>query len=644
MNATSAITTENLLEVLPEDVAPLIPPKEDDEADIETPSLTNTAYHTKLLNYLTARLESNKESRLRRVRRFARTDQMISTWQKLSPEDSIREAEAENSGKSQGIPLNVPLTKANLEDTTSFFAEIFAPIGGNFYASPTKRDVSASLQLLTKKMNEDSKHNAYYAEVAQAMSSLFKYNLTGFLVEWSEEAELDRGVGNRTTALDLYNFFYDDSVQDVHKLHAEGEWSAIAEVKSRLWLVRKNRKENLENLDKVLLDTNPSNHSAYGTAKYYRNPPAETNIESDGSDSKSGHNDNSSASPNFDWDSIGLGDNSEPITIPGYEVVTMFCWISKKQFKIPVSEEEGAEDLGLFKFRIVNGDTIISMTELTPVQNELPTYLSRMDRDELREASRSAAEHIKPFQSFVSFLLNTHIAGVRSNIWGYTVYDPNQIDGSKLKPGDVSGMIPLKQTGKDVRSAFARIRGEVDTRGNLADAGMMMDFIKQFYPNQALPSQVAGIDRAVSNQVSTIVQGATRKMNMFCRIVDAGLMRNVRGAQFNNLQAFDSEKAAFKQLKAEEISNLLNSGLGQLNREAAAAHIKDMIFTLTQNPEVAATIDMQGLYTLYSAMLTIGFDLGELVKQQPQQPSGEGGAQPGPEQGVQPSPEGMIPV
>lgn len=46
--------------------------------------------HLKLNTYLTGRLSAGVIARDRRTKRYGKIDRLISTWQKLSPEDSAR--------------------------------------------------------------------------------------------------------------------------------------------------------------------------------------------------------------------------------------------------------------------------------------------------------------------------------------------------------------------------------------------------------------------------------------------------------------------------------------------------------------------------------------------------------------------------
>lgn len=595
------------------------------EAESKTDMVMAKKDHDSLLAYLLSRLNSEQHTRTARIQRYARVDQMVSTWQKLSPEDSKREYREEINGKLQAIPMNLPIAQAHIDDAVAFYSEIFAPIGGNFYATPGKFKDSEAMKALIEIMQADTQQSQYYAQVTAVMRSLNKYNFGGFHVVWQDGIQGAAGAasqsGNRVEALDVYNFMYDQTVKDVSKFHLNGEWCAQFKQVNRLWLIRQKLKGGTMNIGEILDATEVEGNYGLGqkgmTAKYYKNPPASTQLNEDGSDTRTGEG----AQADVDWDSFGLGlgkDNEVPIS--GHEATHMYCWINPNQFGL---SEKNIDSLQLWQFTIVNAKWIISASHVEEA-SEIPIYISRLNQDEMAAAARSIAEHLRPFQRFISFLVNTHVEGVRSNIWGLKALDPAMFDVSALKNGETSGILVSKIPNRDVRTGFMNLKNESDTRSNISDAGSILELMKQFFPNQALPSQVAGIDRAVTSQVTAVMQGAMRKLHMMVRLIDSSLMQPVRTAQYRNIALYDPDKAKLKGITEETVAALLNSGLGQIGREASAEAIRTLIFALIQNPDSAQQYDLPALYTLWSRLLNIGTDLGEFVKAAPPMNPGAG--------------------
>lgn len=589
----------------------------------ESTELT-TEQHQELLAYLLHRLTLGAERRKSRVQRWAKIDQVVSTWQSLSPEDSKRQEREDSTGKLQALPINMPLIQAHLDDAVAFFTEVFAPVGGQFFAMPGKKDQTPTVQMLTDKMEEDMKQSAYYSAVGSTMRALTKYNFGGFILEWMKKSRLSEKNGNVLKQIDVYNFLYDPTIRDANKIHSDGEWAAICEVVNKVWLIRNAEREGFQNLELVMGGLNHEkqkmNSFIAGSAKFYKHPPTQTKMRTDGADSTSSTDLKESG---IDWDSYGLGfEEDSAVKIDGHELVTMWCWINPDQFDLERTNEDSL--LELWRFRIVDSSWIVAAEPMEGAI-ELPAYATRLNQDEMGEATRSLAEHLRPFQRFISFLLNTHVEGIRSSVWGMRVYDPSAIDVSAFKSGETSGLAPTKTPGRDVRSIIGKPDTTPDTSNNIAVAGEFMNLMKQLFPNQAMPSQIAGMDRAVSSQVSAVLQGSMRKMHMLVRTMDSTLMLPVRMGMYRNIAEYDEEKSKLQGITPEQVAKLLGGGLGQINREAAAEQIRTIIFALIQNPEGNQQYDVPGLFQLWSMLMNIGTDLSEFIKPPPPMPVGPDG-------------------
>lgn len=604
--------------------------------------------HTMLLEYLLARLHLSQVKRPTRLQRYARIDQAVNGWQKLSAEDSIRDTREEMTGRSQALPMNLTITKSHVDDAVAFFSEVFAPLGGNFFATPGKKDQVDSIQKLTKKMDQDMKMNAYYDNVVSAMTSLAKYNFGGFHIYWNDERKHGDNIGNVCESIDAYNILYDSTIRDVSKLHRDGEWVALIRERNRLWLLKQAMQGGLINLEKIIGpakdEDRGSNSFVPGKARFYKHPPNQTSMREDGKDTKTGLLEGN----DVDWEGFGLSLSDDQMAeIDGHEIIKMYCWIIPSQFDIEVEgeDESAADKLSLWQFTICDSKAIIYAA---PIENaeELPVYLARLDKDEMGEAARTMAENLMPFQRIVSFLLNTAIEGIRSNIWGIKGYDPEMFDISKVQNGETSGFLKSKKPGRDVRQGLLKLDGSSGTEENFRHAATVLELMRSLFPSQAMPAQIAGMDRAVTSQVSAVLQGAMRKMHMLVRRLDSSLMLPVRIAQYRNITNFDPDKASFKGLNTEEVAEVLASGLGQVNREAAAEQLRSLIFALIQNPEGAQGVDTRGLFKLWSILMNLGTDLSEFIAQAtPQQLAPQVGpdGQPIPE-GAETVPQTGVPI
>ena len=573
--------------------------------------------HTDLLNYLMQRITYASRDRMIRLRRYASTDRLISTWQKLSPDDSKRILEEDNTGKAQAVSMNLPILSAHLEDMTAFFSEIFSATSRDFYAVPKKKE-SMPAHALADKMNRDSKARKYYKELTLGFRSLLKYNIGGFAVRWEGAngfGELSK-PGNRIESIDMYNYIWDTSVLDVSKISTDAEFAARISVKNDMWVRKGARAGRLARIDRIIESDRQSNTGKRG-AKYYKFPPIHVGLSIDGADDKT------ATGNTVNWESFGLGYAFEQETpINGHEVIEMYCWLNPDQFKLTENRvangqvsEAGYE---LWKFTIIDSCEVAAAEPVTgeeggdvPVQ--IPHYLGFFTVDDMKEAHRSIMEFLKPFQRFASFLYNIYVAGARKNIWGIKGYDPQMFDISKIEKGDVAGWLASKAPGRDVRSGIQTLdsnTGVDKTVEMLANNEQMM---QKLFPSQALPSQVAGIDRAIKNQVAAVMQGVQRRLHMSAKVIDSDIFAPLRVQCYRNLVAGDGSDLSG--LDEEAVAAVLGSGLQQLNKESVASEVKELLYAILQSKEIAPGVDLAGLMEYWSQMMDMPSGLDEFFKQ-----------------------------
>lgn len=582
--------------------------------------------HTRLLNYLLSRLSSANQNRGIRLRRYANIDRAVSTWQKLSAADAKRQAEESETGRSQAIPANLPIIASHLEDTVSFFSEVFAPQRRNFFIAPEDENPEAA-QELAKKMNRDTKSRGYYAEVCKGLRALCKYNIGGVAVRWEEgggQGELSQ-PGNRIESIDMYNYLWDPTVKDPSRIHTDAEFAARISEKNQLWAIRAGLNGALARINKVIgvNERNPSDRTndQSKAARFFKNPPTNVGLTFDGTES-------GEAGKKMDWDAYGAGigsDMGEPIK--GLEVIEMYCWLNPFEFDL---ESESADDSGegekkqslnLYRFVIIDAKNICSAVKIEGTQNSdgqitvhIPHYLAFMTQDDMKEAQRSVSEMIRPFQRFSSFLMNIYMAGARKNIWGMKGVDPTMFDTSSLDQGDVAGVLKSKVPGRDVRTGMMTLDSSTGTEQAMGMLQQVLAVMKELYPSQALPSQIAGMDRAIKSQVSAVLQGSQRRMHMMARILDSSLFGPMRLQCYRNLAAGDGE--GLNGITEEAVATILGSGLHSLNAEASAELLKEIIFAVIQNQEGMQYFDVPKLFQLWSLLMNLPFDLSSAVRQQ----------------------------
>lgn len=579
--------------------------------------------HDELLAYLKARLQLDSNITSRRLR-FARMDRSISTWQKLSAEDSKRQQKQDATGKAQAISMNMPLTHTHIDDMSAFFTEVYHPSSGAYGAASAIPDEQKGMVDVVERMNSDAAETMYYTQLVRGIRALLKYNIGGFELCW-EKAENDNSTEsgddherNHVHYLDMYNLRWDPSIKDPKDIRRKAEWAATAYIVNRMELVRGVQAGEYFGVQ-PFFDANDSTSFAAGAtsqAEFYRYPPVETNIDA--------QDDQTATSSTVDWSAYGASLGASKVDIVGgYEVVKMYCWLNPKQFGLTYQQlEYTADGFYLWEFKILAGQRIISAKpviidsdDLTKQTNcIIPMYVGLLNYDDMGQSSRSIGELMTPFQSFTSFLLNAHVQGARSSIWGIKTYDSTMFDVSALEAADgVAGFVASKMPGRDVRSGLQELKGTYDTTKTMDQVGSMLQLVQQFFPAQALPSQIAQMDRAVTSQVSAVLQGVSRRMQLLVMLLDQMIFNPLRFDQYRNL--VNKGKVKVDGVTDGAARKVLGSGLAQLNQEILEGAVRQIMMSLMQNQQLIQTYDIAPIFDFWASLLKIPIDTSKFKLQ-----------------------------
>lgn len=622
-------------------------------ADLELPEPTvhaahpfrNLANHDKLKDYVTSRLMFDKSNRDMRVQRYAQIDRDVAGWMRLSEDDKRRREKHKQDGTPQAVATNLPLTWVHLDDMMTYYAQTFAPNRGMFYHTGGP-DEQGGAEQITKIMNNHAVYGGYYRQLLLSLFSIHKYNLGGLETKWVQDygpglkANPDGSIdteqktifaGNKAESIDMYNLFYDPSVNPTH-LHKEGEWYAIAKMRSHYWLKNACLEGRYYNAEEILEGETASQNPF--SAMYYLDPPSYSLIQGDESASQTS------------WFSILSGGQSM-MQNSAFELVTMYIRISPNDFGlIPgnATVRKTHNRYETWKITLLNNEKIIEIEYQDNLHNYLPVFFGVLNDDVMEEAAKSAAEILNPLQDFSSFLLNTHIKGTRKNIFGTTYYDPSCVDYAQVPEGEVAARVPLKPQGygKDIRTMVQHDNGNLDTKQTLTDLQGMISLIDQFFPTQSLPSAIAGIDRAVDSQVAAVQQGANRRQHKGARLLDDTMMRPFRFSLYFNIVQYiedgativdyfkgTSDTVDLSALREVNLSYVIGQGLKALDRMATASQLQSLIFALIQAPQAAQGINILKMLDFWSSMMDIDTNMEQfaLPPAPPPQPGGAPGTQ-----------------
>ena len=593
------------------------------------------ANHDKLCLYIRQRLYDGKYGRDQRLNRMAEIDKDVAGWMRLNDGDLARQKKRQRDGSPQSVDVNLPLSFVHIDDMMTYFAQTFAPTQGMFYQTGKPDEQTDAKQIVTI-MNNHAIYAGYYREVLLGIFSCLKYNVGGYIVNWSKESgpklvrESDgsdrltselRWQGNRLEAIDNYNFFYDRQVHPT-KIFCEAEYAAVAKTKSYYWLQNKASQGLYYNVDEALTE-----YKGLTEWLYYVDPPMQAHFAQD-------------QSGGTDWKAILSG--SDPLMQGnGFELVEMYIKLNPTEFGLAKGSERSRYEI--WRFTLLNDKFIIDATYMNNIHGYLPFFMGLINDDLMTTATKSVAEILSPLQNFASSLLNTHVKANRKNLWGTTYYDPTMIDLKSVPGGEVSGTIPLNPAayGKDIRTMIYHDNKVLDSKQTLQDLEGVMGLIDKFFPTQSMPSQIASIDRAIDSQVAAVQQGTNRRQQKAARLLDETIFRPIRSSMYYNIIQYqpDGQEVTdyftgkpqvidLESLRQTDLPFIIGQGLKAIDRQYVAQQMQKLIFALIQAPQTAQGVDLLGMIDYWTSMIDIDIDMTQF-KTQPQPgvtPGAEGAA------------------
>ncbi len=604
--------------------------------------------HKTLLDYCLSRLDLGAVHRDERVVRYREIDKQVIAYLELTTEDQKRKDKRDQTGQQFATEVNLPLLHVHLTDMLTYFTGIFASPTGMYSMLSDDPRQQALGNALTSIMNQDAVHADHFKAVIRACAAALRYNVGGLMTEWKEELgnrlsnvdgkreSISQKVwsGNTLIGVDMYNTLWDPRVTDPTEVQDRGEFCATIEPISFYELLKASQDGTYFNTEGI---TDPSGLSrsdrrlaSTAGRVYYRSPAREVAPQDTTSESGRGQQ---------DWDFF-FGGTASPTGTRGVELVHTYIWVNPIQMKLIQGTKENKEKrsrLELWRITLAEGTRIIETTHMNNIHEQLPLTLGNTNESSLGEAQKSPAEYLQPLQTFASFALNTHVAATRKNIWGLILYNPDAVDLTDLPEGEVSGRLPIKSAyrGKDLQNIIWEHKGVLDTKQTTGDIKLSMDLLQNFYPTVATPSQIAGIDRAIEDQVAAVVQGANRRLQMAAQLLDTGMFKNSRSQQYSNIIQYRQEKISYVdstkgagnveqidplELQELNIDEVMGQGLKAINREAAVKKLNALVFALL-NSQSAAEYDMGAIISKVSQLDGIEVDLSVYRKPPPQQPN-----------------------
>ena len=501
--------------------------------------LKNETMHRLLMSYVLPRLEQASSFRDSQTDRFKHIDREVSAWfQPESAEDKHAHRVRRATGEVVPLQFKIPLVKTYMEDTLAFLMEIFAPNSGMFHSVGKQKEQEAG-NLLIAKLNYDAQFTGYYDSLLQASWTALKYNQAALSTEWGQfrgpvfvpkhggtiidvpEVRADTLIweGTQLRHIDPYNLLRQPGVP-LGEVHRRSEYVGEAKRITAFEFLRGASEGRYFNAEQVLPigeDRVRRSPQLSGTS-FYRYPPICAGIRP----AVAG---NGTGGSSIDWGQLlNAGHGYSAADTHFVELAELYIWLNPFQFALRPKESRGEKDkLELWKLVIANGAVLVQATQVESAHGWMPINAGYLQGDSMEESQLTPSETVQPFQDFASYLMNTHVKATTESVHGTILYNADVIDLKAIPPGAVARNIPFKPAGADVdiNKIFMRIPSQTrDTQGLLQDSQQMMALLERLFPTQALPSQVAGIDRAIDSQVTSVMQGANRRTHMTAKRCD----------------------------------------------------------------------------------------------------------------------------
>jgi len=596
--------------------------------------------HKKLLEYLKQRIDFAATTRDALIPRYEAIDKDVAGYLELSDDDKKRRVE-ELQGKGPTVTtMNLPLVLLHLDDALTYFMNVFAPESGMFQAVAKKDEIQIA-NAFAALMNSHALERSYFRQLLKFLFDCMKYNLGGIETVWEQEygnaIKNDEGrgpkivqdilwEGNDFKSLDMYNTMWDPSTHPID-VHSKGEYVITVKMITQYKLRRLIQDGVIQNAD-ALMD----NAQTARVESWYHTPPQLFDARSLGVNDKPGGN--------INWLAL-LSEGTFNQLGSGIEFAHVYIHIVPTQFGLIPASEKGRDRLETWRITIANGIKIVSAVHMPNAHGKLPFNFASPMEDNLGLAQKSIAEILAPLQSFGSFLVNTHTAATRKNIWDLIIYDPTVIPLEKLGKGDVAGRIPVNAAGygKDIHQSIWQNTNQMDTKDTMGQLKQVIELMQLLWPTSAMPNQIAQMDRAVEAQVTTTVQSANRRLQKAAKLIDDQALRPSRFIMHWNILQFQQKMTLLTpdgqtveidpaQFREANIKLLVGAGLQSIDRQIVQMQIQRLVNSIIQNQEAAVQFDLPALLNMLSDMMDIRVDLTQFRRVQPQIPGQVPGAPP----------------
>ena len=566
---------------------------------VDTDLTLSEKNHTALVKHLKEKLEFGKQMRDTQADKFEIIDRKIYGYLVLDDDDEKRERDNQKGYGVKPTDTVLPLTLVQIDDAITFLIEVLG-VDNDLYGAIAPKDKQHIAVGFSSLMNEHASKFSHIIQLNKFLLDAFKYNFGGIIPEWEQmygnkikngigtgiETEYDIVYeGNKLTAIDPYNFFYDVSV-NATMLQNEGEFFATCDVYTAFKIRKMEADKKIFDIDKFIDNKNYN-------ISYYREKPV---IRAD-------RNSNNSTS----WLSM-LSAGESKMSTKGVELIKFYIWLSPKDFGLGTETTQN-----IYRVILAEGKFIVRLQKMNNAHGLLPIGITMPWEDGFKEETKSYAELLLPLQTFASSQMNVHQKANRRALYGLTFYNKNVLnlaDNYDPVAGKVASNAPIET---DLRKSLVQINDSPDTANTMRDIGDSMELMQQILPTDIL-KQVAGLERATQYQAASTVQGANRRNLKIAKIINGQGFSPIKHIQMYNILQYQQSMEILtpqgeltfvnvQDFRDTKMEFSISEGLKGIDKLSMIINIKEVLNSILQSQQANQQINVVEVINYWTSML-----------------------------------------
>ncbi len=382
--------------------------------------------------------------------------------------DNDRAKSANQTGDPRKLQnVTVPVVMPQVESALAYLADIFLT-GYPIFATVAPPAHQEALKQFDAVITDNSIVGGWPAELMQTLRNGLKHDLGAVEVVWEKRKvytigtpELDNieegtkqeelYAGNFLKNIDPYNLILDIRVSP-DKNHLQGEVAGYTEYLSAINC--KGRMDDLDrtktmNFRKAFESGSATLTTAAADAGFYMpqiNPDALLSVS----------NQLNGGSMNWmQW--AGMEKKQGGIQYhDSYEWTVLYCRIIPALLGMRVP---AATQIQIWKFIIINRNTVIYAERQTNAHNMLPIIVCKPSNDGMGWQSKSFGQNAETYQQIASSLMNSALASQRRKVYDRLLYDPTRVRKQDIDNTDPVARIPVRNTqfGKGFEGAVQKM-------------------------------------------------------------------------------------------------------------------------------------------------------------------------------------------